>query len=468
MKITRNDIIWNYAGSLLNLGISILVLPFVLRILNSDELGLWYVFGSISALVSLLDFGFSPSIMRNIIYAWSGAKSLSKEGIPQMDTNKKPNFELLSSLIKASKSIYFLITVLACIVLLLIGTPYIYKLVRFKDNYFMTSWGIYSIGVIINLYFSYWGPVLKGFGAIKEANQVQVFSKIIYLVFTIIGLNFGGGLIWLSFMYLISGLLVSIFSRVLFRFVSINCGFDKQESKNLDINKILITIWPNAKKQGLVTLGAWLITRSTTLICSNYFGLEVTAQYGLSLQLLSFVGGFSGLLFNSYIPEIASTKLNGDFTRYKTLFSRSLFIQWLVSIIGILSIIYFVPFGLSLIKSNSRLLPNPILLILSIVLFLEWNHSTFAGLITLSNKVPFVKSSLLSGFAITISSLCLAEYTNFGIFGLIIAQGIVQISYNNWYWPRYICIENKMKFSSILNLGALEFIGLIKRLLTKT
>jgi O-antigen/teichoic acid export membrane protein len=67
IKITKEDVIWNYAGSILNLGMNVIILPFVLRILSTEELGLWYVFGSISALVSLLDFGFSPSIMRNII-----------------------------------------------------------------------------------------------------------------------------------------------------------------------------------------------------------------------------------------------------------------------------------------------------------------------------------------------------------------------------------------------------------------
>ena len=60
IKITKQDIMWNYAGSIFNIGMGIFVLPFVLKMLTTDELGVWYVFGSIAALITLLDFGFSP------------------------------------------------------------------------------------------------------------------------------------------------------------------------------------------------------------------------------------------------------------------------------------------------------------------------------------------------------------------------------------------------------------------------
>lgn len=444
IKITKSDVIWNYAGSILNLGMSVIILPFVLRILTTKELGLWYVFGSISALVSLLDFGFSPSIMRNIIYAWSGADKLNKEGTPEMGANIGPNYSLMVNLIYASKRIYLIIATLAGLLLVFLGTPYINSLVDYDVNKNLLAWLIYSVGVFLNLYYSYWNPLLKGIGAIKEANQVQVISRVVYLILTIVGLYLGGGLLWLSIMYLVSGLLLRILSKFVFERVSnIKDYYKKDTDYSASIKNLLKTIWPNAKKQGLVTVGAWLITKSTTLLSSYFYGLEDTAQLGLSLQLYGFIGGFSSLLFNSYAPEIISSKLGGNIVRFKQLFARSIVIQWIVSIIGCLAVVIIGPLALRIIGANSSLLPRPILTILGIILILEWNHSTFATLITLTNRVPFLASSLLSGAGIVILSLVLANFTNLGVFGLILAQGIIQIMYNNWYWPRYVCIENE-------------------------
>ena len=80
ISITKKDIVWNYLGTVLNLSMNVLILPFVLRLLTVQELGLWYVFGSVAALVQLMDFGFAPAIMRNISYAWSGVISFIAEG----------------------------------------------------------------------------------------------------------------------------------------------------------------------------------------------------------------------------------------------------------------------------------------------------------------------------------------------------------------------------------------------------
>lgn len=453
IKTSKGDIIWNYAGSMFNLGMSLFILPFVLSILNQEEIGLWYIFGSIAALVSLLDFGFSPSIMRNILYAWNGAKTLYKEGIPENFENTTPNISLMLTLIQASKRIYLIIASLAAIILTFFGTIYVSTLIETNKLEYLVSWLIYIAGVCINLYYNYWNPLLKGVGAIKAANQVQVFSKTVYMILTIVGLFLGGGLIWLSVMYLVSGLILNVFSKYIFdKILKIdNQGNELGYSTNT--LRILKTIWPNAKKQGLVTIGAWLITRSSTLLSSHFFGLTVTAELGLTIQLYTFVGGFSSLLYNSYIPEITSSKLREDSSRFKTIFSRAILIQWFVGIVGILSIVFIAPLGLKLIGSNSTLLPRVPLLILGIILFLEWNHSTFAHLITLSNRVPFLVPSLISGISIVVLSFLSAMFTNLGVLGLILSQGVIQLLYNNWVWPRRVCVENDLSIYRLIKIG---------------
>ena len=467
IKISKKDIVWNYAGGIFGLGINFLLLPFILKMLNRNEIGLWYAFTSIGAMVSLFDFGFAPAIKRNITYVWNGAKNLIFEGVPDIEDKKevKPNYNLLRSLIFTSKRIYLIISVIAITILLSIGTIYIISISP-KEEYYIYPWIIYSIAIFFNLYFSYWTPMLKGIGEIKRANQSLLISSLLYLILSIIGLLMGLGLLALSISYFIQGILFRIISKYFFIKkvnININNKYKDDVDNDFSFKNIFKAIWPNASKQGLVTFGAWLIQKSTTLLCSFFLGLEITAQFGVSLQIYSFVFSGSALLFSSYIPEITSTKINNDQNRYKHIFSRAIFLQWFVGVIGIFAIIMFGPYILNTIGSNSRLLPNHILLILGIILFLECNHSTFASLITLSNKVPFVRAAILSGVGIITLSLIVLKFTKLGILGLVLSQGIIQLLYNNWRWPFWVMKEDKITIFKILNYVFNDFFVLIFR-----
>jgi hypothetical protein len=174
------------------------------------------------------------------------------------------------------------------------------------------------------------------------------------------------------------------------------------------------------------------------------------------LQILGIVGSVSSLLFNSYMPEIASLKLNNTAYRYLQIFSRAIAVQWIVSIIGILFIVILGPIVLNFIGANTTLLPSFLLVILGSVFFLEWNHSTFATLITMSNTVPFVGASVFSGIGIVTTSVIVLEFTNLGILGIVLSQGIVQLAYNNWRWPLWVLRENKISIYTIVKYSFID------------
>ena len=169
INITKKDIIWNYAGSILNLGMSLFILPVILTMLPSNDIGIWFVFSSISGLISLIDFGFSPSISRSVTCAWCGAVDIKKDGLATLSVNSDPNYSLLKSLAMACKKIYLLMSIIAGIILFTAGTYYINKLILRNENsneYYMLSWIIYAVSIVTNLFFSYWPSFLKGIGAI--------------------------------------------------------------------------------------------------------------------------------------------------------------------------------------------------------------------------------------------------------------------------------------------------------------
>ena len=129
IEIKKSDIKWGYLSQILNSGINLLLLPLVLNILSSEKLGIWYNFTSIGSFnFLLLDFGFSATMTRNIAYAWSGAQGILKEGFVGASNKDAPNVPLFIKVFNVSKIVYLIIALVAGIILLTVGTWYIFNI----------------------------------------------------------------------------------------------------------------------------------------------------------------------------------------------------------------------------------------------------------------------------------------------------------------------------------------------------
>jgi hypothetical protein len=48
------------------------------------------------------------------------------------------------------------------------------------------------------------------------------------------------------------------------------------------------------------------------------------------------------------------------------------------------------------------------------------------------------------------------KFTNFGLLGMILVQGVVQLCYNNWKWPMVVCKELETSFRGFVSLSCRE------------
>lgn len=111
---------------------------------------------------------------------------------------------------------------------------------------------------------------------------------------------------------------------------------------------------------------------------------------------------------------------------------------------------------LGFVGSDTKLIPWPMLLTFGLIYLFELNHSIAATYLTTINKVPFVNAALISGISIAVLAILLAD--SFGIIGLIIAQGVVQLAYNNWKWPIEAQRNLQSSFLETIKKGAKQFI----------
>ena len=125
IQIHKDDVIWSYLGNFFQYFTSIIILPIVLSSLTKGELGLWYTFASIGILATYLDFGFSTTLVRNITYAWSGAKTIKRKGIDKIDADSEIDILFLDQIIFTCRLVCLLVAVFAIVIMLACGIPYI-------------------------------------------------------------------------------------------------------------------------------------------------------------------------------------------------------------------------------------------------------------------------------------------------------------------------------------------------------
>ncbi|WP_297712634.1 O-unit flippase-like protein [Clostridium sp.] len=469
IKTSKNDIIWSYLSIFVSLCSNIIVLPITIYYLDSETLGLWYVFLSLGGIVTLFDFGFNPTFSRNITYCWSGAEKLKKNGI--FNSNKgNPNYFLLQKVMYACKKIYLIIALCALTLLLTLGSIYISYVSRnIPGNEKIIAWILYSIAVFLNLYYGYFSSFLRGIGSVEKANKANVISKIFNIVIMFILLFLGYGILAVSLAYCLSGFIFRTISKKYFfnvEGIRNNIKNNKIKFKFVELKDIYDTIWPNAWREGIVAVSNYLSNQASTLICSAFLTLTEAGIYSISIQIISCIVTVSGALYTAYQPELQAAQVSKDLNKLKRLMSTAMFIYLVLFLVGILSFIIIGRPLLNIIKPNT-IIDVKLIIVTGIYQFLLTQHTYYASYISNSNYIPYVKAFLISSITGTIFTVVLIKVFNFGIWGLIIAPLIVQLIYNNWNWPYRVLKSLNITPLQMLVIGYSETFSNIKKLINK-
>lgn len=447
IKASRGDLLWSYLGYSLSIGSNILILPFIIFYLPSHEVGLWFTFLSIAMLANLVDFGISPSILRNTSYIWSGAKELRAKGLTKNIEVGKPNIGLLNQIMHNARYIYLFIGFFALVMLLIFGTLYIKTItVSYSIDNIYISWCLFSFGIFLNIAFNFWTPLLKGIGQVKSSQKSLVVSKLFFLFASIIFLYLSFGILGIALAYTLSGLILRLYSRFYFLSHIKSLEFNLDTKFNFDFDKnIFNKLWFNSWRLGVVSLGAFAILQSNTLLCSYFFGLELTASYGLAIQIFAVTAALAHTPYQTFLPEFNQVLSYNKFSKAKKIIIKCARLNWLIFIFTSVLIILFLPLITKNIMREEFLITTNMLIFMSIYLFLENNHSMFSGFIAAENKIPFMLPSVLSGFAVVVLSILLVLKTELGIWSLLISPAIIQLIYNNWKWPHYVLKKYSIK-----------------------
>ena len=439
----KKDVFWGYLSQFLQYGAALLVLPLLLRKLSSAELGVWYVFMTISALVSMLDMGLTPTLSRNVSYALSGVKRLQKNGFEVVAQADSVDYGMLRAMISASRSIFFWISVIALILLVLPGSVYILRVAedQIEPHRVLYAWAIFVLASVINLFYKCYTPLLQGSGKFTEFYKSNAVANLGFVVVSAVLLQANLGLLAVALGYLASALLGRWLSWRYFYDESFKAHLDRAPTAAVGKVEVLGVLWHNAWRLGLCVIGAFFILRANTLLASVYLGLATTAAYALTLQVFAVVQSVSTVVFNVQLPKLARYRVTDQHQLFRQTMEQGLGKSLGLFTMGTLLLVWLGAPLIQAIGGKTQLLPVPLLAWVGLMTLLELSHSLAAGVITTGNQVPFVKPALLSGLAVVLSSWVGLHYGGYSLVWLIGSQFAVQLAYNNWKWPWMIYKE---------------------------
>ncbi|MFV0391976.1 MAG: O-unit flippase-like protein [Paludibacteraceae bacterium] len=462
MQITKKDVAWNLGATVLKIASGVIILPVILKYLTADDVGVWTIFLSFSAITLLFDFGFSATFSRTITYIFSGANELYPRGFEITATGSEVNYALLKSTIKAMKWFYARIALVILLFLLLGGTFYIrYVLEKSYSGDFKLiylSWILYGIIIAYQAYTLYFESLLLGKGLVKRNKQIIVISQLLFMIVSLFLLVY----FRLGLLSLVIGQAVSVITnRTLSYFTFYNHDTKEalQSAGVISHKEILRNISPNAIKIGITSLGSFLVNKSAVFVGSLFLPLPSIATYGVSKQVVDMISAVSSIWFSTYYPKIIQYRVNNKIERLKSLYVDSKIVY---VVLFVLSGVVLVLFGnqlLSLIKTDTLLLSAPLLILLLVVAFLENNHSIAGNILLTKNDVPFFKASILSGLLTVLLLILFLGNFKFGVISLILAQGLAQLVYQNWKWPLEVIKE--------LNITRKDYTDEMKKIMNK-
>lgn len=459
-RLWRSAVFWNYLTVALRSGAAIFLLPLVLRRLSPDELGLWYVFLALSGLAALLDLGFGSSLNRSVAYLWAGASRLLPMGVdrPEAGTSdavKAPNFELLGRLIATMRWFYLALGLLLLVALEVGGGLWIGQQsagLEHRDS-IRGAWAIFAFGCALNTTAGFWPTLLTGINGVREAQKVFLIALTANYAFAIGGLLAGWGLWALVGGQVLMGLLNRLLGRASFlRLVGDKLDYQTPRP-DWDLLRIL---WPNSWRMAAITVGLYFLFHANTLLTSVFLDLATTASYGLSLQVVLFLSQLTTVWVLIKMPLISQLRGRHETEEIRRVFIPRVGICMAGYCAGAIGLFFLGDWLMvTIVGTRTPLLPRAELALLLIVIGLESHTALYRELVQTTNKNPFVKPILLSALVSVLLAMTLVPHL--GILGILIAPGVVQLCFNNWW----IVLQGIRS----LELSVSEFVARLGRML---
>ena len=207
--------------------------------------------------------------------------------------------------------------------------------------------------------------------------------------------------------------------------------------QKVDTRKNLVILWPNTWRLGVQFISGYLTVNANTAICLHVLGLAANARYGLSVQILGFISGMTGVWINVKWPVIGQYRARHDLIGVQRILRPRVWLQNFTFVFACGATLICGPFLLQHLGSGKEMLPLSWLALMMINAFFEMHFTLWGTLLTTENRLPYLWPTVATNILSLLFSMCLIHFTSLGLGALVLGPFLAGILFNYWYWPPF-------------------------------
>lgn len=367
------------------------VMAYALRVLSSEDMGLWQLYFALIGGAAIVEMGFSLTVGRFASYFMGGAVTIPRVGLAPVSSGiAAPNYAGVMGLIAMARRLY---AVLAVLMVVLSVAGWIGWCIFKKHPWSCQEWslfGVYAAGAGANMAGMFWMGVLFGLNRVREVQLIQLAGLAISYLATAIGLRLGCGLWALVLGQLILNAIPRWWARVLVLKVLPGTSMGGGAIAFRDV-------WSMTWRTGLVTAGGFLMCQATALGYSLWVELDEMASYGLTLQMVLLLRSMGDLWLLVKLPWIGMALAGGNIGRIQSVFVERTILAGLTYGVGCVGLMVLGPFLLDVMGSQTPLSGTGIVLLIVVLLGADMLPGCHSALLLSLNCAPHAVWYLVTG-----------------------------------------------------------------------
>lgn len=420
---------FNQAWRLISGPLMLLLIPLYL---TEEQQGYWYLFGSVAALSTFADLGFSNIILQFSAHEYASLE-IGNEGLLEGNIE---NIKKMGSFLRFV--IRWLSTICAIVypIIFIVG---IYFLVRDKVlSIYLIPWVIYSIGSLINFFNN---SVLSFIEGMDQISKIQKSRLIVALINTVVVVS--SLLLHINIYALAFGMILS----ASFMFITIFKTFGKVLKQLWKTSRNFSYPWkkeilPLFKKYVLSFASGYFLFQIYTPLMHYFHGPVYSGKIGISMSLVTSMFSFSTIFIYTITPKINMLIEKKEWHELDRLFNKRLVLSGIAYLFITCCFFVFIKIfsGIPLInKIVSRFLPWQGLLILICAYFIQVFITSWAVYLRGHKIEPYWHTSLIAAIWVFVITLINGKFLEPDYFFLGLFSSYI------WLTPWSYIIYKKLK-----------------------
>lgn len=418
----------NQAWRLISGPLMLLLIPLYL---TEEQQGYWYLFGSVAALSTFADLGFSNIILQFSAHEYASLK-IGNEGFLE---GQIENIKKLGSFLRF---VIGWLSAICSIVYPIIFVVGIFFLVRDKVlSIYLIPWVIYSIGSLLNFFNNSVLSFIEGMDQISKIQKSRLIVAVINTVVVVSSL-----LLHINIYALAFGMILS----ASFMFITIFKTFGKVLKQLWKTSRNFSYPWkkeilPLFKKYVLSFASGYFLFQIYTPLMHYFHGPVYSGKIGISMSLVTSMFSFSTIFIYTITPKINMLIEKKEWHELDRLFNKRLVLSGIAYLFIACCFFVFIKLfsGIPLInKIVSRFLPWQGLLILISAYFVQVFINSWAVYLRGHKIEPYWYTGIISAIWVFVVTVLIGKFLSPDYFFLGLLSSYIwgtpwsYIIYKNW------------------------------------